>query len=174
MSTCLFIQTFNLRLWDRNPSLTLHGNTIICWSMCRHYKQKCWGSCNSSFSDSVLLLCFCNDYDYCYFPPHFCISSSSHPNLWLCMFYLVFITLRDTYLNCHRKTNSSNCLLLLLFVFERRSVCQYHEYSMAEENFVAQRQTAVTACNCYLSLHGGQYVSTRLQKRILQLKDKQQ
>ena len=32
--------------------------------------------------------------------------------------------------------------LLLLFVFARRSVCQY---SMAEDNHSAQRQTAVTA-----------------------------
>ena len=43
------------------------------------------------------------------------------------------------------KTNSSNRFTskqLLLFVFSRRSVCQY---SMAEDNLAAQRQTAVTA-----------------------------
>ena len=57
---------------------------------------------------------------------------------------------------------------LLLFVFAWRSVCQY---SMAEESPAAQRLTTVTA---YLSLQGGQYASTRWQKRILQLKDKQQ
>ena len=63
---------------------------------------------------------------------------------------------------------------LLLFVFARRSVCQY---SMAEDNPATQRQTAVTAylnSYCSLSLLGGQYASTRWQKPILQLKDKQQ
>ena len=65
---------------------------------------------------------------------------------------------------------------LLLFVFAWRSECQY---SMAEENPAAQIQTAATAylqvsSYCCLSLRGGQDASTRWQKRILQLKDKQQ
>ena len=48
--------------------------------------------------------------------------------------------------HCRAKSTSSSCWLsskqLLLFVFAWRSVCQY---SMAEENPAAQRQTAVTA-----------------------------
>ena len=67
---------------------------------------------------------------------------------------------------------------------------EFRQYSMAEENHAAQRQTAVTAhftskqlllfvfvrvsSYCCLSLHGGQYASTRWQKRILQLNDKRQ
>ena len=43
---------------------------------------------------------------------------------------------------------------LLLFVFARRSVCQY---SMAEENPAAQRQTAVAANYCYMPLFGRQW-----------------
>ena len=73
---------------------------------------------------------------------------------------------------------------LLLFVFARRSACQY---AMAEENPAAQRQTTVTfqvsiwpsvvsvlGQRLCLSWYGCQYASTRWQKRILQLKDKQQ
>ena len=65
---------------------------------------------------------------------------------------------------------------LLLFAFARGSVCQY---SMAEENPAAQRQTTVaahfTSKQLLLFVFSWWSVcSTRWQKRIMQLKDKQQ
>ena len=61
---------------------------------------------------------------------------------------------------------------LLPLVFAQRSVCQY---LMAEENPALQKLlTFQVSSYCCLSSYVGHYATTRWQKSILQLKDKQQ